>query len=358
MRIFFYNAYYDPHRYEGSRIHIEYLVDHLLKRGHEIWVQPASPVKNANKLPSDRISRLLQLRKIDIFYFRIVGRPLVLPYYMRWPWKSLGFNKKQVWEINAASDYVALSKGVVSQKLRQELDLALTAQAQQVDLAICNTDGLAQYAADLGIRYTKVIPLGTIPDKFNSDISVTPYVSDSPEQLNVVWMGNPRAPWHDFETIRDAAWILRDDENIKFYLLGEYPIGFSFTDNVIYKGSVNYQDIPSYLKAMDVGLAIYKNASWSRYGIFTSPLKLFDYYAAGLIVLASPIEQVKKCNVHGKTSLNIPFGDHVGLAQKLRFVANNKSIFLEMQENVRKSVENYYNWRRVARDTEEALLCL
>lgn len=367
MRIFFVNAYFDPNLYEGSRVHIEQLIRNLIEMGHEVWVPPTSPVDFANKLPRNYVKRFTKLRDMDILYLRVEGRPLVLSRYMRgslknywvkWMqgfWGNSGFKKKVVWEINAASDYVALAHESTAQLTREKLDIELRDQAQYVNLAICNTDGLAKYANDLGISRTRIIPLGTVPEMFGEHVSPAPNISRSPNRLNVVWCGNPHTPWHDIETIRKSAWRLQKDERIRFYFIGEYPPGMHFTDNVISKGPIKYEEMPHYLSAMDVGLAIYRNASWSRYGVFSSPLKLFDYFAAELAVIASPIEQVLECVENERNGFIVPFENEEALTERLRFLAEHKDQIKYIGKRARELTTNYYNWRRVAEETVNAM---
>lgn len=351
MRLLFANAYFHPERYEGSRIHIEQLIKNLAEIGCEVWVHSTNPVDCARKLPRNYARHLAALHAMDIFYFRVEGRPPIVGRYLKMldQWRKLGFGKI-VWEINAASDYVASWSG-----MRDELDVALAKQARQVDLAICNTSGLAQFASELGIQNVRTIPLASAPDMFGMHVPYAPDVSRKPDRLNVVWMGNPSAPWHDFETIRKAAWQLKDNERIRFYFIGEHPPNMRFTDNVIMKGSIPYAEIPSYLKAMDVGLAIYRNPSWSRYGVFSSPLKLFDYFAAELVVVASPIEQVVKCIEDKRNGFIVPFENCEALVNCLCSLAERKSQLKQIGKRARSLVTEYYNWQRVAEETMAAM---
>ncbi len=355
MRIFFFNAYFDPDRHEGSRVHIEQLVKHLIVLGQEVWVQPDSPVAMANALSRRRARRLAQVRRMDVLYFRIEGQPLTLPRYLRWPWVRLGFEKKIVWEINAASDYVALASGAAAPLLRERLDAELAVQARRVDLAICNTEGLGRFAADLGIRNSKVIPLGTVPEMFGRHVPPTPRLPRTPGCLNVVWSGNPEAPWHDWEIIRAAAWKLRGEHDIRFYILGDVPREVSFPDNVACLGPIPYEKTPPYYRAMDVGLALYRDAWWSRYGVFSSPLKLFDYFAAELAVIASPIEQVTRCVRDGENGFIVPFGDTEALVARLRFLATHRERAEAVGTRARELATSYYNWRRVAAETAASM---
>jgi len=355
MRIFFANAYFDPARHEGSRVHIEQVTGRLVGLGHEVWVQPASPAAAAKRLSPVRSERLCQLRSMDIFYHRIEGRAPQLPRYMRAPWRFFGYGAKRVWEVNAASDYVALLTGAGDGPALDDLDRALARQARSVDLAICNTEGLVRFANDLGIRNAVSVPLGTDPELFRPDVAPAPDVTREPGQLNVIWCGNLMAPWHDLHVVRDAAWLLRDNSGIRFYFIGEYPPNTRFTDNVIFKGHRPYSEMPGYLAAMDVGLAIYRDASWSRYGVFTSPLKLYDYLAAGLIVLASPVEAALSCVSDGETGFLVPFGDARLLADRLLFIAEHREQLAGAARRSRPGCGERYNWQRVAQDTSSLL---
>lgn len=355
MRIFYVNAYFNPRRHEGSRIHIEQLANNLTSMGHEVWVQPASPAVSLRKLSPDRFQRLSQLRKMDVFYFRIEGRAPKMPRYMRSPWRFLGYRAKRVWEINAASDYTVLQDGAQQDPVPKEMDRQLADQAGLVDLAICNTRGLVQFANDLGIRNAVEVPLGTDPDMFRPDVAPAADITRRSGQLNVVWVGSSTIPWHDLKTIADAAWLLRENDKIRFYFIGEYPPDIRFTDNVILKGPRAYSEMPGYLAAMDVGLAIYKEPSWSRYGVFTSPLKLYDYLAAGLVVIASPVEAALKCVRDGETGFLVPFGDAQLLADRLLVISEHRERLADAARRSRALALEYYNWQRVARETSGLL---
>jgi glycosyltransferase involved in cell wall biosynthesis len=355
MRIFYINAYFDPKRYEGSRVHIEELIKNVSNLGHEVWSTAGSPSKYSIKLKKNPLSRLLQLRNMDVYYFRFIGKPLWLPFYIRVPWANFGVNKKIIWEMNATSDFALYTQSTKGNTSLFNLDQIISSQAKSVDLAICNTNSLAQYATDIGITNIKTISLGSDPNLFKPDGKSTQYVTKSSDRLNVIWSGNSNAPWHDFETISRAAWELRENESIKFYIIGSYPKGISFPDNVIFKGLLQYQEVPKFLRAMDVGIAIYKDETWSRYGVYSSPIKVFDYLACGLIVLATPIEQIKECIIHDKTGFLIPPNDHKTLVEKLRFISKHKENFNDLRKQGRKLIVDYYNWHRVAKETIEAI---
>ncbi len=72
--------------------------------------------------------------------------------------------------------------------------------------------------------------------------------------------------------------------------------------NVFFLGHRQYGDVPKYLWAMDVAIAIYRldDGMWTESGY---PLKLHEYLASGKPVIASPLQAV------------LPFKNVVGLAK-------------------------------------------
>lgn len=358
VRILFANAEFNPGWHEGRRIHIEQLTSGLMELGHEIWVRPGSPLPTPYRLSLNRQARLKQLRHLDAIYFRMEGRPVTVPRWLSTRWGRTIIRAKCVWEVNAASDYVAKHANGDSGDTTESLDRKLSRQARLVDLAICNTDGLRDYVQHLGVRRTVVVPLGTDPAVFHGCTKPTETIGRSSDLLNVVWMGNGHVAWHDLSTIGAAANLLYDRPGIRFYLIGDVPGGIDFPSSVVRLGKVDYENVPAYLSAMDVGLAVYSAPEWSRYGVFSSPLKLFDYFASGLLVVASPIEQVTKTIVNGENGFIVPFGAASELAGVLKSVNDDRSILKRMRWRMRTAVESYYNWKRVASDTARAIECI
>ena len=77
------------------------------------------------------------------------------------------------------------------------------------------------------------------------------------------------------------------------------PRGSTFT------GAVAHDEVPAYLAAADVGAATYHPET----GRYFSPLKLFEYQAAGLPVVAAEVGEIPHCVRPGETGLLYPPGD-------------------------------------------------
>src|SRR5207302_554460 len=77
-----------------------------------------------------------------------------------------------------------------------------------------------------------------------------------------------------------------------------------------FAGAVAHTDIPGLLASMDVAVAPYPNLA----DFYFSPLKVYEYMAAGLPVVVSNIGQLGKLINHGVNGLLVPAGDAGALA--------------------------------------------
>jgi glycosyltransferase involved in cell wall biosynthesis len=84
-------------------------------------------------------------------------------------------------------------------------------------------------------------------------------------------------------------------------------------DRVQFAGAVLPEEIPGWLASMDVAIAPYPPVN----RFYSSPLKLYEYMAAGLPVVASRIGQVAEVIEDGATGILIPPGNSVLFASAL-----------------------------------------
>lgn len=82
---------------------------------------------------------------------------------------------------------------------------------------------------------------------------------------------------------------------------------------VRFTGSVAPESVPGLLASMDVAVAPYPALAQ----FYSSPLKLYEYMAAGLPIVASRIGQIEELIEDGETGLLLPPGDAAELAKAL-----------------------------------------
>ena len=160
---------------------------------------------------------------------------------------------------------------------------------------------LARYAAAAGARRVEVSPNAVDPTRFPS-----PARADAGPPL-AVFAGSLR-PWHGTDTLA-AAWALLGREAPPLLVVGDgdgrdrlEAAGAQVT------GVVSHDDVAPLLVGAQIGLAPYAADSPSYF----SPLKLFEYLAAGLAVVAADIPGVM--DVAGDVVVPVPPGDAAALA--------------------------------------------
>ncbi len=139
----------------------------------------------------------------------------------------------------------------------------------------------------------------------------------------VGWVGTFKA-WHGVELLLAAFQSLYQAERSAHLLLvGDGPLRPLLEERaqrvglgsaVTFARGAPHEEIPRYLAAMDVAVAPYPALEQFYY----SPLKLFEYMAAGRAVVASRVGQVADLVVDGLTGLLFEPGDQDGLLDRLR----------------------------------------
>jgi len=87
-------------------------------------------------------------------------------------------------------------------------------------------------------------------------------------------------------------------------------------DRLVAPGQVSPEQVPLWLAALDVGTLPFPDTP--HFARCASPLKLFEYLAAGLPIVASDLPALAEVLVDGETALLTPPGDAAALAAALR----------------------------------------
>ena len=150
------------------------------------------------------------------------------------------------------------------------------------DLVFPVSSPLADYATERGARRVEVMPNAVWLQRFDG----LPARNGGDPPV-AVFAGALR-PWHGVETIAEA-WRLLGTEAPPLRVIGDGP-GRDALEAIDAEmmGAVPHDEVPALLAGADIGLAPY-SADAPRY---FSPLKLFEYLAAGLAVVAADIPGV------------------------------------------------------------------
>ncbi len=282
---------------------------------------------------------------IDVLYLRQDWRARSIG---NWVYRLSMRSVPVVWELNGLPEEIIYLGGTEADI--KDTTKRLRRKARSVTAAIGVTKRVAQYLKEeLGIGNVVCIPNGSDPEMFGGEMCNR----GCKEPLRVVWMGSAMYSWHDIEAVVAASKELDEFRSeIEFHLIGkrnEMPKMQS--DNVVYHGRVPYKALGKRLADMDVGLCVFRRLPILG-RMDGSPLKLFDYMASGMAVVSCDGCQSSGVVTKNECGVVIEEG---GLAKALQSLAGDREKCLQYGRNGRMAVEDYYNWRRVALETEEVL---
>jgi glycosyltransferase involved in cell wall biosynthesis len=115
-------------------------------------------------------------------------------------------------------------------------------------------------------------------------------------------------------------------------------------DLTIFTGSVPHEAMSGCIGAMDVAVAPYDASP----DFYFSPLKLFEYMAAGRPVIAAGIGQIAECLRDGEIGLLYPPGDVSALAQRIGQVIDDPDGARRLGEAARAEAIANHSWDRNA----------
>jgi len=117
-------------------------------------------------------------------------------------------------------------------------------------------------------------------------------------------------------------------------------------DFLLYPGMVPPVDVPGYLRAFDVCTI---PLPWSEFFAYdTSPLKLFEYMAAGRPIVASDLPSTAEILRNGENGLLVPPGDPHALADALRRLRDDPALGERLAAQAARDVQAY-TWEARAR---------
>jgi glycosyltransferase involved in cell wall biosynthesis len=360
MKIAYANTTYHPNSPGGGNAHVGQFITQAVALGHEVWSWSSNQHPGVRQLPHSTWQRLITLRNMDAICIRIDDR-LPIKGYSRWsiaPYKQLIGSPIIAWEFNTVPEF-GLLRGRTEAEVQQEIK-KLKDYGKGCDLAICVSQALTDYVkTHLGIKRVITIPNGSDPELFRPDITPVSRVQRHSDKLNVVWIGSGNLSWHNFDLLKDTAKILWDKNQaaqITFHIIGSgHSLMKEMPLNVNYYGSENYQLLPQWLAAMDVGLCLYRPGAAD----YSSPLKVFDYMSSGLTVVGTEQPQLREIFSQLNCSdLLVPHNNPQALADVLSQLANNRDRVRYQGQLCRQLVINYYNWSRAVQDTINELKSL
>lgn len=247
-----------------------------------------------------------------------------------------------------------------------DLDRALSREMETLrsaDAVLAVSEVLRQILVDDGLAPERVhvVPNGINPERFLTPRDETARKQWSlDDRLVLGFIGFPR-PWHRLERVVDVLAAASAEPLSRAVLLigGEGPAlddllsrarQRGVEDRVVQAGVIDRERVASFIDAFDIALQPHATS-------YASPLKLFEYLARGVAVIAPRQPNLEEIVEDGESALLFDADQDEAFAASLTRLAEDRELRLRLGEGGRRRiVEGGYTWPgNAARVVEVAL---
>lgn len=219
---------------------------------------------------------------------------------------------------------------------------ALQQQVASATATICVSDPVRDWVrAETGTSSAHTVPNGVSVSR----IQPQPETSGAP----VVTFVGTLKPWHGVSDLLTAATLAKQPWQVR--IIGDGPqraalelqareLGLE----VDFRGAVAPQDMPEHLSGSAIGVAPYPDLG-SHDEQYFSPLKVYEYLAAGLAVVASAVGQLPE--ILNDLGTLVPPSDPAALAEAIDALAADPQRRAELGARGRQQAEQQHSWATV-----------
>lgn len=363
---------------KGCSIHVQEVVRELTRRGaqvelfavqcegspppglEEVTLHPLSNIPKGNcaareqaalAMNQELLVKLEQEGPFDLVYER----------YSLWSFAGMEYASSRgvpgLLEVNAPLiDEQAEHRTLVDRAGAEHVaERAFRAASALVAVSSGVAEYLERYPAARGRVHT--IPNGVDPGRFPPDQQPS---CPAPAGIFTVGFVGTLKPWHGLTTLIDAfAQFHRCNSNTRLLIVGDGPERHNLEEDLAsrgigraahFAGSVAPEQIAGFLVSMDVAVAPYPKLS----NFYFSPLKVYEYMAAGLPPVVSRVGQLAELIQHEVNGYFCPPGDAQALTAALMCLRDDPLLRDRLGRAARTTVLREHTWE----STVQRLLCL
>jgi glycosyltransferase involved in cell wall biosynthesis len=242
-------------------------------------------------------------------------------------------------------------RGLFNVATARALEESLLTEADRV---IVPSKELAAHVIERGSRpgRVRVVPCG-----INRAIFLPTWqpiqARDGTHEFVVGFLGSLKK-WHGVELLLEAFRRLRDRSSAyRLLIVGDGPLRTLVEercrrelprDTVTITGEVAHRDVPRHLARMDVGLAPYPPLAL----FYFSPLKVLEYAASGIPIVASASGQIREIFAHETSAMLHAPGNVAEIVEHVERLRASPELRVRLARTARRAVKKTYTWDRLA----------
>jgi glycosyltransferase involved in cell wall biosynthesis len=361
---------------KGGSIHVRAVAEGLAALGHEVHVLtapgpdgfPPGKVHWHEMRPPFGRRELRWMRGAQVLRLaRAIGPQAIIERYYNFGGEGVRAAKRlgvaAMLEVNApVVDYPGSPKRVLDRALLVEpMRRWREWQCRAADVIVTPTAAVLPSF----VKPSKVLEIewGADTDRFRPDAPGAVAARTNPDEVVAVFAGAFRN-WHGAGTLVEAVRILRErgESRLKAMLIGDGPEfarvkrAAANVAGVTLTGGMAHDEIPARLAACDIGVAPFDVSAHAPLSLefYWSPLKVFEYMAAGLPVVAPRIDRLAAIVRDGQEGLLYDGGGAEGLANTLTRLLD-PALRARLGAAARARVVSQFSWEAHCARLDEAL---